>query len=373
MLLSTTFFAQKSIDQMSFGTDSTLDIMTWNVEQFAKKGQITLSYVEQIITALDPDIVAFQEIDSFYIFNQLISALTDYDGEYNNTSYGAQALAYIYKKNLVHKNNIFPIYTESYYNYPFPRRPLVFDFDFMGENFILIDNHLKAFSDGESQNKRLQAINYLKTYIEGYYPKSNVIVVGDMNDELTDAESNNVFNSFLNDPQNYQFADMTIAEGSNSNWSYPYYPSHLDHTLITNDLFDEFVDAGSVIEVIKVDEYLSGGFYEYDHNISDHRPEAIRLLPNLNVAIDENSANNSVFNNYPNPCSVSTTFNFSSLNQESELEIYNISGQKIISQKINKGQKFVSISTKDLSNGIYFVRLLSVNKQIADLKFVVNK
>lgn len=366
IFLSTSFFAQKSIDQMSFGTDSTLDIMTWNVEYFPKSGQTTINYVKQIIIALDVDIVAMQEISDLNSFTLMLSDMPGYECVYNPNSYGDQALAYIYKKDVIKKNSVFPIYTESYYD--FPRRPFVFDFDFKGENFIIINNHLKAYADGTSVSRRLKEVNLLKDYIDAYYPKKNVIVVGDMNDELTDTY-NNVFQSVIDDPQHYKFVDMDIAKGPNDDWSYPNWPSHLDHTLITNELFDEFSDAGSVIEVIKVDDYLSS----YERNVSDHRPEATRFLSNLNVAINENTNSGFSFSNYPNPCSISTTFNLASLNQESELEIYNISGQRIISQKINKDQKSVSISTIDLTNGIYFARLLSENKQIADLKFVVNK
>jgi len=41
---------------------------------------------------------------------------------------------------------------------------------------------------------------------------------------------------FINDP-NYTFADLHIAEGPIENWSFPT-AFHLDHILITNELFD---------------------------------------------------------------------------------------------------------------------------------------
>ncbi|SVD40514.1 uncharacterized protein METZ01_LOCUS393368, partial [marine metagenome] len=55
----------------------------------------------------------------------------------------------------------------------------------------------------------------------------------------------------------------------------PTWPSHLDHILITNELFDELDN--SDIQTIKIDEYLDGGWNEYDQNISDHRPVALKL------------------------------------------------------------------------------------------------
>ena len=36
------------------------------------------------------------------------------------------------------------------------------------------------------------------------------------------------------------FVDLEIAYGSSTNWSYPTWPSHLDHICITNELFQDF-------------------------------------------------------------------------------------------------------------------------------------
>jgi len=71
---------------------------------------------------------------------------------------------------------------------------------------------------------------------------------------------------------------MEIANGSTSDWSYPTWPSHLDHILITNELFNN-LDSGD-IQTIKIDQYLNGGWSEYDYNISDHRPVFMRLVYN---------------------------------------------------------------------------------------------
>ena len=80
----------------------------------------------------------------------------------------------------------------------------------------------------------------LKTYMDLDLQNENIILVGDLNDEITDNSSNNVFEDVLNDPTNYLFADYDIAIGNSTNWSYPSWPSHLDHVLISNELFDEF-------------------------------------------------------------------------------------------------------------------------------------
>ena len=91
---------------------------------------------------------------------------------------------------------------------------------------------------------------------------------------------NNVFQNLLSDTSNYSFVDYDIASTSNSDWSYPSWPSHLDHILITNELFDDFSNSGSTIQTLLVENYVAGGWNEYETYISDHRPVALSLYFN---------------------------------------------------------------------------------------------
>ena len=102
-------------------------------------------------------------------------------------------------------------------------------------------------------------------------------MLGDLNDEIQESEAENVFWNFISQPELYLFADMEIAQGSYINWSYPGWPSHLDHILISDELFDEFEAASSQISTLKIDNYLTNGWSEYESNVSDHRPVALRL------------------------------------------------------------------------------------------------
>jgi len=165
---------------------------------------------------------------------------------------------------------------------------------FMGENIIIINNHFKCCGDGyldiddsgDEETRRYIASNLLKEYVDTNFQNDNVIILGDLNDILTDNIENNVFQMILDDSDNYHFADMDIAQGSSSDWSYPTWPSHIDHILITNELFDELENTSSDIQTIKIDEYIDGGWSEYDQNVSDHRPVALKLLFNQNLIIE---------------------------------------------------------------------------------------
>jgi len=162
----------------------------------------------------------------------------------------------------------------------------------MGENYIIINNHFKCCGDnylndnddGDEETRRYIASTLLKEYIDNNFSTKNVIVLGDLNDILTDNVTNNVFQMIIEDSENYLFADMAIAEGSSAEWSYPSWPSHLDHILITNELFDN----NSYVEVIRIDDFMDGGFSQFDQNISDHRPVGIKLSTETIVLGDMN-------------------------------------------------------------------------------------
>jgi endonuclease/exonuclease/phosphatase family metal-dependent hydrolase len=88
---------------LQFGTDSTLDIVTWNIEWFPKDGNATVEYVTEIIEALDCEIYAIQEIDDTVAFNQLLDNLEGYEGTYESSYFAG--LGYIYKKNEAREKN----------------------------------------------------------------------------------------------------------------------------------------------------------------------------------------------------------------------------------------------------------------------------
>ena len=282
----------QDLEDLSFGSENSLDIATWNIEWFPKNGQTTVEYVTQILQQLDLDILAMQELDNKDMFDQMFNDLTNYTGYYESAWFAG--LAYIYKTDVVQINNIYEIYTTSPYWSAFPRSPMVMDMSFMGENYFIINNHFKCCGDGildfnnesDEEKRRYNAVNFLKEYIDTYLSDENVIVLGDLNDDIAEAQQNNVFQMFLDDTDNYLFVDIEIANGSSSNWSYPTWPSHLDHILITNELFDELDN--SDIQTIKIDEYLDGGWNEYDQNISDHRPVALKLYFGSSINGDVN-------------------------------------------------------------------------------------
>jgi hypothetical protein len=148
----------------------------------------------------------------------------------------------------------------------------------------VINNHYKCCGNGiieddedDEEYRRLQAMKYTKDYFENSLVNKNIVLVGDFNDELSDEKTNNIYWDFISDNNNYRFVDLFIACNQNADWSYPSWPSHLDHILITDELFDEFENEGSLVQTIRLEEYFDGGWSDYEKYISDHRKVGLSL------------------------------------------------------------------------------------------------
>ncbi|MEQ9466489.1 MAG: endonuclease/exonuclease/phosphatase family protein [Ekhidna sp.] len=244
-----------------------LDIVTWNIENFPMQSA-TVAKVVDIIRNLDADIIAIQEIDEISSFNSVVSSLNGYEGVAVDVNGGIE-LGYIYKTAEIISFGT-PKKLFNGQTSPFPREPVEVDITHAnGLSAKLINIHLKC-CDG-SEDRRTDASNKLKSYIDTNFPNDEVIILGDWNEDF---DSGSSFTNFLNDTDNYIFADLPIYNGSGADFSYPctgasYCPSHIDHILVTDELCDNL----STTYTVRLDDCVAG----YLSQVSDHRPVMISL------------------------------------------------------------------------------------------------
>jgi endonuclease/exonuclease/phosphatase family metal-dependent hydrolase len=246
--------------------DGSFDIVTWNIEHFPKENS-TIALTAEIIKSMNADVIAVQEIDNDAAFNQLVAALDGWSGKLHDIGQASQG--FLYKNSeITSASSLTLLFNGSNDDYAFPR-PLVMMTvkHISGKEVSLINVHLKCCGDGEE--RRQAASEQLKAYIDNNLSDKSVIVLGDYNDDITSPSATNRFQNFISDPDDYKFVDMAIAAGSTDGWSYPSWPSHLDHMLVTNELFSSIDD----IEVLK----LSTCEPTYSDNVSDHRPVMLQL------------------------------------------------------------------------------------------------
>lgn len=278
-----------SESETSFGTDATLDIITWNIENFPKAGGDTVWELSRVLPLINADLIAMQEIIDEDEFSNLANTLPNYVGAIIPDGNKNQKLAFLYNPEVIKNANAYAIYTPyNTYGRPFPRSPYVLEFDYENNHLVVIDNHLKASGDGEidannpndEERRRQEACQLLDAYISEHFNNYKVIVVGDMNDQIQETQATNVFQVFIDKSAYYKFADLPIAQDpTKRDFSYPAYspPSHLDHILITNELFTTFSHPESLCQTIHAEKYFNGNWQTYDAKITDHRPVGIKL------------------------------------------------------------------------------------------------
>ncbi len=251
----------------------TLDIVTWNLQFYPKSGAVTESHVFDIVKNSQVDIIGIQEIESWSAMNDLADELGGWEAVVTDVR-GSQDLGFLYKTSEIEVLEA-PVRIYPNNRTPFPREPVVMKVRHKptGLETVLINIHLKCCGGSDNEARRIEASRLLKEYVDENYPNEAVIILGDWNDDIYETNGVNSFQNFMDDEANYRFADRSVAEGPISGWSYPSFPSHIDHLLITDELFDNFVSS----KTLTVNECLN----TYYSTVADHRPVVLRLEGDL--------------------------------------------------------------------------------------------
>jgi hypothetical protein len=265
-----TFDCQNTGGIRSRGTDTTIEIVSWNIENFPKAGGTTLAALRTIIPLLGVDLYAVEEISDTISFQQLVAGLAGYEGFYSGDDYGSfyQKTGVIYRSSVVSITSVRQLFR---HNDSVTRPPLdvqvvatangrTFDFE-------LIVVHLKAGSTDEDRALRRATCRLMKEYIDGRLQGGadpDIIVAGDWNDELGDPPGQNSFQAFLDDTLNYRFLTMPLV--GNSRQSSYIGGGLIDHVMVTRDALDEY--GGGWTETLRLDDEVAN----YRDQVSDHRP-----------------------------------------------------------------------------------------------------
>jgi len=346
------------------GTDTTFDLITWNVVEFPGNGFRTIDTLAVLINDLDIDMMAMEEIADTSAFYQLLQRLPGWNGVF--APYDYPTGSYLKTGLLWRTDRASVTYVEQLFvgnQYQFPRPPIHLQATVtLGSSqidFHIIVLHLKALSDEESRIRRQAAILMLKAYLDNNIPNApdqDWIVLGDYNDELDDSQNENVFWPLLTDSTDYRF--LTLPMAGIPYWaSYPSFNSLIDHILISRDAIDEYGNGNTI--TLRLDDEYSNYFYR----ISDHRPVMAQFAGNSTGISDDGiiPMNHSFLSAYPNPFNNSASLSFA-LAQDTniKLEIYDISGRKImtlIDGERNAGNYQITLNASWLASGLYFARL----------------
>jgi len=271
------------------GTETTLDIASWNIEWFGDTSNgptneaLQLQNARDVIAGADMDIWGVAEIVSLAQWNNLKAQLPGYAGFiakepnvvngaafYSDFNNAEQNVGILYKTSIATVTDARVILTAN--NNDFAGRPpmqvtLRVTLNGATEDIVVIVLHAKCCSDSDSWTRRRNAANALKSYLDTNFPTQKVWVIGDFNDDLDTSitpGSASPYANFVNDTARYRFPTKALSDAGIA--STVSFPDTIDHHLNSNEANATYV-AGSV-EVFRVDSFIPN----YGSTTSDHFP-----------------------------------------------------------------------------------------------------
>jgi endonuclease/exonuclease/phosphatase family metal-dependent hydrolase len=275
------------------GAASTFDLASWNIEWFGDTANgpsnetLQLNNVRDVISGANMDVWGLAEVVSTSQFNNLKAQLSGYAGflandpsvingpayysDFNNLE---QKVGLLYKSALATVLDARIILTAS--NDDFAGRPpmqvtLRVVLNGTTQDIVVIVMHPKCCSDTASWQRRLNASNALKSYLDANYPTQKVWVIGDFNDDMDTSITPghaSPYAGFVNDTADYKVPTKALSDAGIA--TTVDFPDTIDHHLHTNDASAQYI-AGSA-EAYYLDDVISG----YGNNTSDHYPVLTR-------------------------------------------------------------------------------------------------
>ena len=337
-------------------------------------------YFQRIYQALDPDIVALQEM--YENTNQLHSLFNDWfpDEQWYVSSQ--------FRDNIIISK--YPVLEEDYFTSS--ERTMVAMLnteDDLGSNLMIFNAHLACCNNDES--RQYDADEFVSNWRDwrendnGPFTLTEgtpFVYVGDFNlvgyrQQLTtftegDIEDENTFGDDYNlDWDNTSIADLFsrhshIRMGYTWRWdNSSFSPGKLDYVLYTDSVLDtskHFVFNTLTMDSASLAEYGLEAMDSY--NSSDHSPRVLDIKIPADVEIGEAviPKNIKISAPYPNPFNPQTAIQIE-LNENMHLyaAVFDING-RVVKQLINgylqKGNLEITFNNKGLTSGIYFIRIV---------------
>ena len=337
-------------------------------------------YFQRIYQALDPDIVALQEM--YENTNQLHSLFNDWfpDEQWYVSSQ--------FRDNIIISK--YPVLEEDYFTSSERTMVALLNTDDeLGSDLIIFNSHLACCDNDES--RQYDADEFVSNWRDwrendnGPFTLTEgtpFVYVGDFNlvgyrQQLTtftegDIEDENTFGDDYNlDWDNTSIADLFsrhshIRMGYTWRWdNSSFSPGKLDYVLYTDSVLDtskHFVFNTLTMDSASLAEYGLEAMDSY--NSSDHSPRVLDIKIPADVEIGEAviPKNIKISAPYPNPFNPQTAIQIE-LNENMHLyaAVFDING-RVVKQLINgylqKGDLEITFNNKGLTSGIYFIRIV---------------
>lgn len=351
------------------GTEATFDIASWNVQNFGSgSGAATeRANVAAVIRGAEIDVWALQEVVDTRDFVDLLDDLRG-DG-YNGVlgpdpGGGGQRLAYVYDEDVV--TLIAARTLPGFNSFDFAGR-LPYEFrasvtlDGETRSIRLINIHAKCCSDDASYNRRVNAANALKEYLDPLEDQGlAVVLLGDYNDRLNQSISGGLspYRPFYVREDEYTFATRDLDPdgvtfcSNNSCTS----GSPIDHILFTSALSAEYeVGSGETYDE------LVAAIPNYRSTTADHLPVLARFAFRSTASeADPEAGPVALLTPAPSPFRTATALRFRlDAPADVRLDVFDALGRRVASASgaYGAGEHAVPLDGRALAPGLYVVRL----------------
>jgi len=274
-------------------------ITTWNTENLsctdeAKDSNIHINNVVSVIKAIEPDLIALQEVGTSYLYPTIDTLIRRLGSEWagnivpSSNSNCSQNQGIIYKKAKIQFVNASLMNSgesyngNSYYvNWSSGRYPVLYNVKLLagGEPFPVsfVNIHAKSATDDASYLRREGASYALKNILDGNTHKANrVVILGDFNDYLVGTncvvcDDISPYKNFIDDAVNYKGLTGGLQNYHCTNDFY-YNNPVIDNIIISNELFDNYI-SNSVTDEVPIVRTIPN----YGSTTSDHAPISFKL------------------------------------------------------------------------------------------------
>lgn len=390
----------------SVSTESTLDIVSWNINWFGNPSSgfgptnddLAEENIKKVMNRLDADIYVFIEVVDVQRFRKMINgiggygiSIADYCSNATdtlNSSYASgQKIAYVYRKTMVEAiqfRGLLRSSSSAYGNWASGRFPYMMEakiknsntFSGFQEPIFLIGLHGKSGDTEQDYMRRKAAAKELKDSLDNQFSKSQLIIIGDYNDDLDATISNSISPNISSyddivkdstDADRYISISMPLSRAKYN--SVIGYADVVDHVIISNELEHRYL-TGSV----QLLEDIINWIPQYATTTSDHYPLLCRFssqviqTPTREFHYEESS----FFKIIGNPVTEKLHLEINAGSNLVHIKIIQLDGKIVHQQTIQNGVESIiseKIAIQHLISGYYFVQC-SNGKREGIMQFV---
>ncbi len=254
-------------------------LASWNLHNFSTYGEreFRIDDIAAKIDELAPHILAVQELKVAegtdgsppQAWDELLDQLDGYAGIHAPWDTRDTTVGLIYNTDRVTIVDSAVLFESDWSAFPRPPLYVTVSVDGVDDQFGVIVVHLKAFRD--SLDRRVAACEALDEFIQDQ-ENTEIVVIGDFNDDPHDAEDENAFvDTFLDSPDYVFVTDPLPPESVTSTGFYHWVDGEridgefLDHAVFTTELYDRFDSVEVWIDAVPSDEFDSFGRQYSDH------------------------------------------------------------------------------------------------------------